>query len=198
MTLENYRIKIKRNPNKIKDGSPQYSLTYNSDALNASRISHDILSVFIGENDVIIEINSDMSGPVNKQSEPVAAFLDKTAIFDLVCKKKNVLSEKSNSLLGLFVGSKKRKQASEALIYIPNNVWCNPDFKKFLPLYGAKYYITDQTVDASAKLNEIAEMNEEDKAEAFRMVIFDLAICGQMGVASAALSMDDITGMLGL
>lgn len=198
MSLEKYRMKFKKNLNKTSEGSPQYSLTYSSDTLNAGRISHEIISAFIDKNDVIIEINSDMSGPIHNQSDPVTAFLDKASTFNLAYKKKNVLSEKSSSLLGLFIGSKKRRQASEALIYIPNSVWCHPDLKSFLPLYGAKYYIANETADASAKLNEIAELNEEDKAGAFKIIIFDLAICGQMGVSSASLSMDEIKGMLGL
>ncbi|NLK86548.1 MAG: hypothetical protein GX279_03540 [Clostridiaceae bacterium] len=195
MSLDKYKIKIKKGSEKICGDAPQYSITYKSNLKNASSISHEILSAFIGSNDVIIEINSDMNGPEQNQNDPVAAFLDKTGTFDLAYRKKKVLSEKGKTVLGFAIGSK--KQACEALIYVPNSVWHHPDMKKCLPLYGAKYYLTDEITDAPAKLNEIAGMSEEDRVEAFGIMIFDLAIYGQMGVLTKALSMDEIKEMLG-
>jgi hypothetical protein len=195
MLLRKHKIKIRRNPAGSMEGGPQYTLRYRNDPVSASRISHEILSAFIGSNDVIIEINTDMSGPLRNQNDPIAAFLSSTASFDLACRKKNVLSEKYTTFLGFKTNSK--RQACEALIYIPNSVWRHPDLRECLPLYGAKYYVTDETADIPAKLDEAAGMSEEDKAGAFRVIIFDLAIYSQMGVSSALLSMDDIKGMLG-
>lgn len=198
MPLNKYKIKFRRNSDDISEGSPQYALTYRNDPRNASRTSHEIISAFVDNNDVIIEINSDMSGPAPGSADPVAAFLDKTGALGLMYRKKSVLSEKGSSIFGFSIRSGKKRYASEASIYLPNSVWFHPDLKNCLPLYGARYYITDRTADASAKLNEIAELNEEDKAGVFRVIIFDLAICGQMGISSIHLTMDEIKGMLGL
>jgi len=198
MSFDNYRIKFRKISDQINGDSPQYSLTYKSDLQNAGRISHEIISAFIGKNDVIIEINSDMNGSMTKKYDPVAEFLDKVSQFNLVSRHKKVLSEKPSLFLGFPLGFGKKKQASEALVYIPNSVWFHPYLKNCLPLYGAKYYITDQTPDAPAKLDEIAALNEEDIASSVRMIIFDLAACGQMGISSMHLSGDEIKGMLGL
>lgn len=198
MSLDKYRIKFRKISDRISMGSPQYSLTYRSDPQNAAGISHGILSALIEKNDVIIEINSDMNGSKLKNYDPVADFMDKTGQFDLAYRKKLVPSEKNNSFLSFLMGSGKRKQASEALIYIPNSVWFHPVIKDCLPVYGARYYITEPTADAAAKLNETERLNEEGIAAVFRMIIFDLAVCGQMGISSMYLSMDEIKGMLGL
>lgn len=195
MLLSKYKIKLRKNPGRINEGLPRYSLTYKSDPVTAARTSHEILSAFIGGNDVVIEINTDMSGPLHDQDDPVEAFLVRTGAFGLACRKRKVLSEKDKTVLGFAVRSK--RQACEALIYIPNSVWNHPDMMDCLPLYGARYYITEETGEFSSKLDEIAMMSEEDKAQAFRMIVFDLAICGQMGVTSSSLSLEEIKGMLG-
>jgi hypothetical protein len=197
MPLDKYRIKIRKNPDGDREGLPKYSLTYRNNPAGAGRISHEILSAFIGRNDVIIEINSDMSGPKTDRVDPVEAFLDKTDRFGLVYVKKNVLSEKDTSIFGIPVMSRKRRKASEALIYIPNSVWCQPGMGNCLPIYGAKYYITDGCADARTKLDELSATDEEDRMGAFGLTVFDLAAYGQMGIYSNHLSMDDIKRMLG-
>lgn len=195
MSLSKYRIKLRKNKGVIAEGLPQYSLTYKNDPVSAGRISHEILSAFIGSDDVIIEINSDMSGPDRRQIDPAALLIEKAEELGLASRKKKVLSEKGNAVLGFLVRSK--KQATEALIHIPNDVWNHPDLKSCLPLYGARYYITKGASDAPSMLDKMPEMSEEEKAEAFRMIVFDLAVYGQMGILSASISMEDIKRMLG-
>jgi hypothetical protein len=198
MSLDKYKLKIKKNSDEIDDESPQYSLTYRSGSKDAAGISHEILSALIGENDVIIEINSDMSGPGINKTDPVAEFIEKTGACNLSYRMRNIQSERNRTVFGFTLDIKKKKQAREALIYIPNAVWHHPAFRNYLPLNGARYYITSERDNVAGFLEEIEKMSLFDKASVSKAVIFDLAICGQMGISSTHLSMDEIEGMLGL
>jgi hypothetical protein len=111
---------------------------------------------------------------------------------------RNIQSERNRTVFGFTLGTRKMKLAREALIYIPNAVWNHPAFRNYLPLNGARYYITIGSDNVSGFLEEIEKMSLLDKASVFKAVIFDLAICGQMGISSTHLTMDIIKGMLGL
>ena len=197
MSLDKYKVKFKKNSNEICGDAPQYSITYKSDLKNASSISHEIISAFIGKSDVIVEINSDMSGIGPDRSNSVDGFIGKTGAFNLSYRMRNVQSEKNSSAFGFVLDLRKKKQAKEALIHIPNAVWNHPAFGSCLPLHGARYYVAKESDDFSGRLEKIECMSLSDKADVFKAVIFDLAICGQMGISSAFLTMDEIKGMLG-
>ncbi len=197
MSLDKYKIKLRKNSDEICGDAPQYSITYKSNLKNASSISHEIISAFIGKSDVIVEINSDMSGTEPDRRNPVDEFIGKTGSFDLSYRMRNIQSERNRTVFGFALGSQKKKQANEALIYIPNTVWNHPDFVSCLPLHGARYYVAKENDDISGRLEEIERMSQSDRVDEFKAVVFDLAICGQMGVSSAFLTMDEIKGMLG-
>ncbi len=198
MSFDKYKIKIKKINDKAQDIVPQYTLSYRSDLGNAGSASHEILSAFIEKNDVIIEINSDMSGLGAVRNDPVAEFMEKTGGFNLAYTMRNVPSERRRTVFGFSLDSKKKKDANEALVYIPNNIWHHPGFSSFLPVYGAKYYITNDTDDVSAELSSIVKMSEEERKSYFSVTLFDLPVCGRMGILSTHLSMEQINGMLGL
>ncbi len=196
MLLRKHKIRIKRITDSIDDDAPQYSLSYRSSPSNVNRISHEIISAFVRNNDLIIGINSEMNGVGMGESNPVNEFLHKIKDYGLFYKIRRVQPEMHTTFFGFPVNSKKKREANEVLTYIPNSIWKHPDFSDCLPLNGANYYVIDESDNASNYLEEVGAMNTFDKANIFEAIIFDVAIWGQMGITSKHLSVKKIKEML--
>ena len=197
MSMDKYKLKLSRNNDKNKE-TPRYSLTYKPGARSVSYVCHDILSAMIGEHDVMIELSTDLLfGPRGKERAYVAAFLNRINDFRVAVLYRSVPSDRKNMIFGVPIDKRKKEMADEVVAYVPNTVWREASFADIIPIYGARYYVWKEPLDAETAVNEFWEMGEDEKACAFNLIIFDIAAIGQAGI-DTKLGEETLRRMLGL
>lgn len=202
MTLAaNYKLKLNERKGKGTMDSPQFSLSYkvNYEQVD-TKISYDILSALKGDNDVIIEVNSSLANVAKSEGEDSAiAFLQKIRSLGLDYSYRKVPAATKQSFLAqLFGGGKKENLAHEVLAYVPDKVWRDESFQSLLPVYGARYYVTKEPEESDKIVNEMCRMLDNEKVDYFKLIIFDVASFGQMGIVTNYLARSDLKNMLGL
>lgn len=199
MALDKYKLKLKKNKGRTDENLPGYSLSYKTNALNPNPAGYAILSALAGNHDVVIELNTDMFRNMSGIGEDAAAKFLKDAISrHLAHSCKKVRSEQMQTFFGFPTGSKRKKEAQRIAAYIPNVVWREESFQSVLPVCGAVYYFADEPMDAEAIVNDIWNMAEEEKASRFRMIVFNMAEFGQMGITTRSVGEEGLEGLLGL
>ncbi|MGI6776830.1 MAG: hypothetical protein ACOX7R_02015 [Acetivibrionales bacterium] len=201
MALEEYKLKFSSRKGGGSLDSPQFSLSYraNNEAIN-SRASYEILSKLIGDNDVVIEVNSSLTNTTKTESEDrTFHFLSEVRNRALDYSYRKVPSSARQSFLSMiFGGGKKNAEAHEIMAYIPEKVWKEETFLSVLPVYGARYYVMKSPEEGDKVINELCRMLDSEKIDYFKLIVFDVASFGQMGIVSNYLTADDIKGTLGI
>jgi hypothetical protein len=82
------------------------------------------------------------------------------------------------------------------VVYVPHDVWKNESFKDKLPISGARYYITNYPMEAEDIVNKILTMDDKEIKTTFKLIIFDFAFYGQMGIVTDVLNKDDFHRLL--
>lgn len=180
--------------------SPLYSITYKVNSKRPYLPSYEILSAFVGQNDVIIELSTDML--MNVQSnvhEYAKKYLDKlNSAFSLEYCSRKVPSAQKPSVLGFLFQTQKKIEADELIIDIPNTIWTDERFMEMLPVHGAKYYITKEPAKDRNILNRIWCMPEEEKGDTFKFILNDYPWYGKMGISVSSLDENELRRLLGL
>lgn len=198
MPLGKYSLKLKKNKNYIDQNSPQYSLSYRVKKEDPRHASHAILSALIGCNDVIIELNTDLiDNKFEKNVQSFDRFVNYIRSSKLEYSNRNIPSKKIYSIFGFNIESNKKKELQEFLVYVPNKVWSDTSFKDFLPVCGARYYITESPMASESIVSKLPEMDEKEKKETFKLIVFDYTLIGQMGLVSDKLCREDFQKLLG-
>lgn len=199
MTLDNYKLKLNKNGDSSNIDIPQYSITYRTNSKKPNHASYDILSALKENNDVIIEISTDLffDSGANKE-DYVNQFLNAINSLNIKYIHRKIPSAKKPSIFGFSIESKKKVEAHEIIAYVPDGVWAEGSLRDNLPISGARYYITKEPMGDTNILNDIRNMSEEEKAGIFRLIIFDLALLGQIGINSSFLEAGELNRLLGL
>lgn len=176
-----YRIKLIKNKEGL--GGPRYSVTYKANMRN--RISYAILSALIQNRDVVMTMNTDlMFGMEGREQRFFEEFLQRVKDSGLQYLSRTVPSNKQFSIFGFVMNrpKKKKEDAQEIAVYVPNAVWRQEDFGSFLPIGGVQYYVTDTPMDASETVRTILDMSGEEKTKTFSMDVYDISLLGQIGI----------------
>lgn len=191
--------KIKLTRNKEGLGGPQYSVTYK---VNPRRcVSHAILSALVGDRDVVMVMNTDLTfGLAGKEQQDFEEFLQGVKERGLVYANRTVPSNKQVTIFGLVLSKtkKKKEDAQEIAVYVPNAVWRQEDFGRCLPTCGVQYYIAEAPMDQTENIQAILDMPEEERAEAFVMDVYDIAQLGQIGINARTMGEEDLRTLLGI
>lgn len=198
MDLAQYRIKLRRN----RDGSSrlhQYALTYKRVKGHINQAGYDIVSALAGDSDLIVEFSTDLFYGVGTDPGKCAEkFLNDIQSMNLEHISRKVPSQLPVVILGINMGKKEKLQAHEIAAYVPNRVWKSPSFRDVLPVCGARFYIAGEPADARKALDNLFDLSEEQKAAAFRMILFHMAEYERFGIMSASDMEKELRGMLGL
>jgi len=198
MPLKKYKLKLKENIDTVDQKLPRFSLSYRVKKENPGHASYDILTALSENNDIIIEIDTDyFDSKLNINRQYFQQFVDTVSSLGLTHSLKEFTSAQSYSLFGFRVESGKKKQTRKLAVYVPHNVWENEILKDILPGCGARYYITKYPMDAEDIVNKIWTMDEIEIKNTFKLIIFDFAFYGQMGIVTDVLGKEDFQRLLG-
>lgn len=198
--MANNKLKLTRTGNKENTGMPQYSLSYKQEkGQSITDISYEILTRLKNDNDAVIEINSSLTmktgGNTDFQPEKLLAEIRD---LDLVYSYRKVKETKNQGFINSLFMGKKPGDSHEIYVYIPGNIWSIDLFKRISPSFGVRYYIMRKSDEGSNILDEMIRMTDNEKADHFEYIIFDLTELKRMGIISNRHSFEDIEKILGI
>ncbi len=175
----------------------RYSLSYKR--RKGGSTGYAILSALIGDNDVIMEINTDLSIQRSgvRHDHLIEEFIQQISPLGLKYRKRIFPSAKRLSIMGFGIQTR-TTEAQEVVVYVPNYIWKKESFMEVIPQFGVRYYVTKESADAEMKMDEITAMKEEEKEDVFGMIIFDISLLGQMGIISKSSKEGEIRDLLSL
>lgn len=199
MDMDAKKIKLKQNKPDGSLVSPDFSISFKQSVSEKEnrQNSYDILSVLKGNNDVVIEANSSLFNlPASQRESSAMDFLDTIRALGLDYRYRKTASSSAPSFLSQLFGMNKNSSAHEILAYVPHSVWKTEDFCKAIPVFGARYYITDGPAESSKLLDDMSKMLDEEKRDFFKLIVFDASSFSYMGVYTKRLTYEDIKQLL--
>ena len=198
MPFKKYTLKLKENNNIINQNLPRFSLSYRTKREDPRHVSYDIITALSENSDIIIELDTNFfDNKLNIDGQCFQRFIDAAKSLGLTHSSKEFASTHSYSIFGFRVDSGKKKQTQRFAVYVPHDVWKNESFKDKLPISGARYYITNYPMEAEDIVNKILTMDDKEIRTTFKLIIFDFAFYGQMGIVTDVLNKDDFHRLLG-
>lgn len=202
MNMENYKIKLTRNNNKNERDHvlPDYSIVYKAKGSEHTRAGYDILSRLKADNDLVMELSSSMILGTGLDTEKLTVdFLSnvRNMNLDYSCRQTSVPAKQS-FLSQLFTGVNKATVSNEILAYISDTIWKEKSFQDMMPLYGARYYVTNNAENGKELLERMSRMTEPEKREYFKLIAFHASILGQFGIVSKYITESELKMMLEL
>ncbi len=195
--MTNTSIRLAATGNKENNGLPHYTLSYKSDrGRSNTEISYEILSKLKKDNDAVIEINTSLAMKTAKSMEiRPEAILSEIRKLGLEYRYRKIKETANQGFLSLFFG-KKPEDGHEIFVYVPAESWNIDMFKKIMPTAGARLYIMKKSDEGSKVLERMTCMTDNEKADHFEYIIFDLAELGRMGIISNRYGFEDIENAL--
>jgi len=191
---KNIKIKISDYTRNKESEVSNFSVSYSARKIDNSISSHEIISALKAEDNFIIEINSSLlSLSVNDKRNFLLQFIDLLETKGIEFRKKKTLENAKLSFLSIRIDSKKI-EGYELFAYIPNEIWKDQEFSKSIPKNGVRYYLLKACSENN--LDAFVNLEEDEKLEQCRMVIFDNILLGSMGINTSILKKDDIIELL--
>ncbi|MHB8064050.1 MAG: hypothetical protein ACYDG2_15730 [Ruminiclostridium sp.] len=191
---ENVKIKVSDYTRDKDSEFAKFSVTYSAKKIDNSTISHQIISTLKEEDNIIIEINSSLLNLSENESKIfISKFIASLEKMKIEYRNKTILMNAKRTILSLRLESKKIK-GIELFAYIPNEIWMNHEFIKIIPNVGVRYYLPK--LHTQNNLDDFVSLDEEEKLEQCRMVIFDHILLGSMGINTSIFKKDDIIMLL--
>lgn len=198
MIFEKYNLKLKENINITNHNLPRFSLSYRVKKNDPRHVSFDIISALSENSDIIIELDTDFfDNNPRINSQYFQQFVDDMSSLGLTRYCKAFPSVQKYTIMGFQIESKKKKQAEKVAVYVPRNIWLNESFRDNLPICGARYYITNHPMDNKDIVNKIWTMDEKEINNTFKLIIFDFAFYGQMGIITDLFNKEDFHRLFG-
>lgn len=189
------RIKYKISQNNEKKSDLfRFSVAYSGKRMKNQEAGYEIISALKKDSDIIIELNSTLInlGETDKQTV-LLRLLKELEQLGVEYKNKKTSVSARRAILSIPLESKKI-EGFELYALIPNEVWCQPEFKTALPEVGARYYLLENGNEGN--LNAFVDLSEEEKYRLCKMVVFDNSLLGNMGINTSGLAKSDLEDML--
>jgi len=181
--------------------SAHYSLDY-SKAMKKYRqednINLQILSILIGDADVIMEFNSSLlfsTGNKRRKEELVNNFISTLKNHDINYRYRKLPYRSSPRGLFSFLMSQTNDVLHEVFAYIPNKLWNSSPFQQIVPEEGLRFYVIREKKNENL-LDDIQNMMDSEKLESFDLIIFDNKNLATMGLNSIRLNSNDLRELL--
>lgn len=189
------KIKISQNTSYKNASSNQVSIAYSSRKIDNSDASYEILSSLISGSDIIIELNSSLLNLAEREGKLlVSTLIDAFEDMGIQYKKKKIAVSAKKTILSIIIESKKQ-EGFELSAYIPHEIWCTQEFKNIIPDNGAlRYYLPK--AETEIDFDAFSELDEDEKSELCRMVIFNHILLGSMGINTSVYDKNDIAEIL--
>lgn len=206
MPIEDLKVKLMRNRNDPGMGLPLYTISYKADPKRPYYPSYQILTALIGQSGVFIELNSDLAvAAQNDRLDTVRNYKETVGkVTGIEFRSRRLPSAHRPTILGFQFETQKKHEAEELVVFIPNNVWSGEKFMETLPVNGARYYIAKEHGNAAMEMpdgHSVLEgfwnMNDEDKADIFKFILFDTPFLGRMGITACNTDERELFELLG-
>jgi len=147
--------------------------------------SYQLISLLKQQNDVLLEIDSALTTlpSPGETDTAIESLLKDLKGMGIDYRHQESEAKDNKSLFGIF-NLNKTHTAHRVLTYIPDKIWREDRFRKFLPSYGVRYYICKEPVDGGKLLEDLycGRILEDEKTMLFNFVIYDCSDFGQMGI----------------
>ncbi len=179
--------------NQNKDIS-SFSLSYAGKKMNNSEVSYRIISALKAEAAIFIELNSSLLY-MDTQDKKVLSekFIGRLKDMGIQHLNKKITDSQRRRVLSIPLEGKK-VEGFEIYALIPGEMWYQQEIKQALPSAGLRYYLSFN--DSENNLSAFADLDEEERLKLSRLVIFDNADLGSMGINTAYLSKSEINRLL--
>jgi hypothetical protein len=191
---KNLKIKVSENSYNKDSEVSNFSVTYASRKIDNSIVSHQVISALKAENNIIIEINSSLLNLSQNDGKTfISKFIASLETMKIEYKYKKTLVNAKRTLFSIGQESKKIN-GFELLAYIPHETWMDQEFRNIIPNIGMRYYLL--TSNSDINLDIFVNLDEDEKLEQCKLVIFDHILLGSMGINTSILKKDDIIELL--
>lgn len=199
MSINIKKIKIQKN--KAGIDIPNFLIRYDYMATNKGKkqASYEIISLLKQKRDIIIQVKTELLTMVKSNREDYyLEFIKQINKLGLNYRNKKLPPSKRN--LFSFEFLEKQTSNYESFIHVPNSTWENEEFFNLIPIYGVKYYFIDDNIDINKILDDLHNyiIDDNELSDFFKLIIFDCATLGHMGVYSKYLSIDNLKNLIGL
>lgn len=188
------KIKIKEHKVTPSINSPRFTIEIDIAKSQDLQIqnNYDLLTKLIGINDVVISLDSTLINlPYKERKLLIQRFLETIRELNLEYKCLKSTGRSSKSFLSVLFGAKET-QEEEILAYIPNKIWTDGSIDKSLLYYGARYFIKENASTASSVLDDMQKMQDDEKLEYFKLIIFNCMSVDSTGIFSSNLSLSEL------
>ena len=194
------KIKIKENKAWGGLSNPRFTIfleAYTTEEQQRSS-SYDALSKLVGDNDVLMELDSSLVNLPAKQREPYALqFMKNIRTLGVEYKCSKVASSSSPSFISALFGAKSAP-SQQIIACIPNEIWTKPEMKDMLSLHGARYYVPKEKADGVKLLEDFEKLLDDEKLDYYKLIAFNVMSFNSIGLFSSSLGLDDVKTLLGI
>lgn len=191
---EQIKLKLSNITNKNNSGVSSFSLIYSGKKLDGLEVSYQIISALKAETFLILELNSTLLNMgANDKMVLASKFKEELQNFGIQFISKKIMDNEKRRVLSISLEGKKI-EGFEIYALIPNEIWCDQEFKKVIPKVGVRYYLPFE--NSEGNLPAFVDLDEEEKLKVSKMVIFDNTLLASMGIITTRLTKTDIEQLL--
>ena len=196
-----FKISVKEFKGSHSLETPKYNISY-SPGMNCCqpKRSYQVISALKGDAGLVVEVNSSLFNLSNNQRGDAAlTFLEEIRALNWNYRYRKITAPPTmNSLETLFSFMKKPDNtAHQIFVEVPAAVWRDEEMiVKLLPIHGLRYYL-----GAAAGIEPLealfnGQYTEEQFLTLFKLICYDCAGFGQMGIYTEDLTLAELRKML--
>lgn len=186
------------------DGSlaqPQYSLAYSLNEKPATIMerSRVLRHQLLGDSTLLLELNSNLLAMTEREREPlVLAFREHLTELGLDYRHQTTPQTGKSSFFAKFLNGD--IDAHQIMVLVEPATWQSDQFEEMLPKQGMRYYRLPSSDPGEGLLDAIfqGKLLRKELIERFDLIVYDVAIFGQMGIISARRSYEELQGLISL
>jgi hypothetical protein len=194
------KTKVKENKSWGGLTSPRFTLMLEAyTAEDRQRKSnYEVLSKLIGDNDILMELDSSLLNLPAKQREPYALqFLKDIRTLGVEYKCSKVASTSIPSFISSLFGNK-ASPSQQIIASIPNDIWLKQEMVDVISLYGARYYVPKEKTEGAKLFADFEQMMDDERLDYFKLIAFNVITFNSIGVFTKCLNLSEMNLLLGL
>jgi hypothetical protein len=197
--MKNSRIGIKEQKTDGTLNNPRFILSLENKGIKPDEqiidSSFEALAKLIGGSDAVLVVDTALLNLPYHQREPhVQKCLEDIRSLGLEYRCSKSASSQKRSMLGGLSGllGQKPAQELEIMALIPHEMWTREDFKKTLPIYGARYFVANQNANGVNLLEEMQKMLDNEMLDYFKLILYSAVCYGTISISSKYLTLSEL------
>lgn len=188
------KFKLSETTGKGNGDISTFSLSYSGKKMDNAEASYQIISALKAETYLFIELNSSLVNmKANDKMNLAAIFMENLQSLGIQYISKKFMEDEKRKIFSISIDSKK-VEGFEIYALIPNEIWCEQEYKKIIPQTGVRYYLPYENTESN--LTAFVDLDEEERLRLSKLVIFDYILLASMGINTTHLAKNDIERLL--